>query len=91
MADRLYQFGMTGLTNRRDQPPFCLTVRAAEAYLHQLVVFQREVDFPDHRLVQPRISDDDDRLEGMTALAQIAFLFFGEWHNRFQGTGCAPL
>jgi len=50
MSDRLYQFGMAGFTDRRDQPPFCLAVRTAEAYLHQLVVFQREVDFPQYRI-----------------------------------------
>jgi hypothetical protein len=77
MADRLYQFGMTGLTDRRDQPPLYLAVRTAKAYLHQLVVFQREVDFPDHGLAQTRIADNDDRLEGVPALAQIAFLVFG--------------
>ena len=91
MADRLYQFGMTGVADRRDQPPSGLAVGTAEAYLDQFVVFQREVDFPDHRLAQSRSADDDDRFEGMTALAQIAFLFFGEWHYRIQEIGCAPL
>jgi hypothetical protein len=77
MADRLYQFGIAGLTYRRNQPLFCLAVRTAKAYLHQLVVFQRAVDFPSHGLTQPRIADHDDRFEGMPALAQIAFLVLG--------------
>jgi hypothetical protein len=41
------------------------------------VVFQREVDFPQYRFAKPRMADDDDRFEGMRALAQIAFLVFG--------------
>jgi len=77
MADRLYQFGMAGLADRRDQPLFCLAVRTTQAYLHQFVVFQREVDFPDHRLAQPRTADNNNRFEGMSALAQIAFLVLG--------------
>jgi len=76
MADRPYQFGMAGFTDRRDQLLFCLAVRTAKAYLHQLVVFQRAVDFPDHGLAQARIADNDNRFEGMSALAQIAFLVF---------------
>jgi hypothetical protein len=91
MADRLYQFGIAGFTDRGDQPLFCLAVRIAKAYLHQLVVFQRAVDFPDHGLTQPRIADHDDRFEGMPALAQIAFLVFGQWHNRIQEIGSVQL
>ena len=55
------------------------------------MVFQREVDFSQYRAAKPRIADDDDRLECMTTLAQIAFLFFVQWHNRIQETGQAPL
>jgi len=77
MSDRLYQFGTAGFADRRDQPPFCLAVCTAEAYLYEFVMFQREVDFPQYRFAKPRIADDDHRFEGMSALAQIAFLVFG--------------
>jgi hypothetical protein len=76
MADRLYQFGMAGLADRGDQTLFYLAVRATKAYFHQFVVFQREVDFPDHGLAQPRIADNDDRFQSMPALAKNAFLIF---------------
>jgi hypothetical protein len=84
MADRLHQFGMAGLTDRRNQTLLRLAVRTAKAYLHQLVVFQRTVDFPYHRLAQPRIADNDNRFKGVPAPAQIAFLVLEEWHNFIQ-------
>jgi hypothetical protein len=91
MADRLHQFGMAGFTDRGDKPLFRFAIHPAEAHLHEFMVFQREVDFPHHRIAQPGIADQDDRLEGMAAAAQIAFQLFGKWHNRIQESDRPPL
>jgi hypothetical protein len=91
MADRLHQFGVAGFADRCDELCFRCAIQAPEPHLHQLVVLQREVDFPHHRLAQSRATDEDDRFEGVAAPAQVAFEFFTKWHRRIQDSEQALL
>jgi hypothetical protein len=45
------------------------------------MMFERQLDFAQHRFAQPGIADADHRLEGVSATSQVVFRFFSQCHG----------
>jgi len=76
VADGLYQFGVELLADCSDHLPALFTLRTPDPDLHQLVMFKRQVEFPQDGRAQSGITDADHGLQGVAAAAQFASGFF---------------
>lgn len=81
MSDGLDQGGVEFPAHAGDEASALVPVGGVDADLEQLVMGQRQVDFLQHGFRESCCADDDDRLEIVSAGAQEALSFFGEFHD----------